>query len=207
MSKKIRIKNNMYTVITKEEYYSSKDFYDTMIGTIAIQEGDYVYPLVRRSNEYGYHPGPVIDTFYVPEEEQDLFHKNNITDYTKAENIKQYIEMVNKFSQEEYQVLTSPDNIDIPRISRDDEPVMKILKGAVIKKRIDLDKYQERIGSTYQNDKRLFKGKSITLPKFINIANALDLKVTMTVEDKAPNVANPMGEKIVMELTGGSEDE
>lgn len=203
MSRKMKVENRMYTVVTPEEYHSNSDLYDSMVGTIAVEVEGYVYPLVKKPNEYGYHPKGAIDTFYVPEDIKEEFNAENITDYNKANNIHDYIEMVNQYNAQEYQVLVNPDNIFTPSISRDDEPQMKALKAAILKKNIDLDKYQDRIGPTYQNDKRLFKGKSITFPKLTNIANAIDLKVTLIIEDAGPNVPNPMGEKIVIDITGG----
>ena len=80
---------------------------------------------------------------------------------------------------------------------------MKALKTAVLEKRIDLDKYEPRFGSNYNNDKRLFNKNTISLSMTKRLCEALDIKATLILEDKSPDVPNPIGRTIKVDLTGG----
>ena len=77
------------------------------------------------------------------------------------------------------------------------------LKKAVTTKHIDLDKYESRFGSNYANDKRLFNKPTISMQMLTRVCNALDIKATLTLEDQAGDIANPMGpeNKMSIELT------
>lgn len=57
--------------------------------------------------------------------------------------------------------------------------------------------------ANFNNDKRLIKKSSITFGKLRNICNALDIKATLTLEDKDDEVPNPMKTKINVCLTDG----
>ena len=75
------------------------------------------------------------------------------------------------------------------------------LKEAVIAKNIDLDKYEQRFGVNYNNDKRLFNRNTITMSKLKTMFDVLDMKATLIIEDKSEEVPNPMGKKIIVDLT------
>ena len=47
----------------------------------------------------------------------------------------------------------------------------------------------------------------MTQSKIRNHCNALDIKCTMILEDANPNVPNPMGRTIVIDVTGGNRTE
>ena len=83
---------------------------------------------------------------------------------------------------------------------------MKGMKEAVIAKNIDLDKYEHRFGSNYNNDKRLFNKNNISLPMIKRLSKALDMKATLILEDASPDVPNPIGKKIVIDVIGNDED-
>ena len=55
----------------------------------------------------------------------------------------------------------------------------------------------------YANDIRLLNKESLSLAKLKTFAKNLDMKVSIVVEDKAPNVPNPIGDKIVIDIVGG----
>ena len=46
----------------------------------------------------------------------------------------------------------------------------------------------------------------ISLDKLVSIANNMDIKVTLTLEDKNKNIPNPMNDKIVVQLTSEEEE-
>ena len=85
---------------------------------------------------------------------------------------------------------------------------MRGLKDAMISKNFDLDKYQDRFGLNYPNDKRRMNKDDISLKMLRRIAANTDIEVTMTFRDKSPDVPNPMGREITVNITGdGIDDE
>ena len=103
--------------------------------------------------------------------------------------------------------MTSPDNITVPNISSLDSPEMRGLKEAIIAKHIDFDKYSDRFGSNFANDKRILKTNSITQKMLKRILRNIDVKATLILEDTSPNVANTMGKKIEIDITENGEEE
>ena len=91
----------------------------------------------------------------------------------------------------------------MPKIFDDDSAEMKALKNAVLDKQIDLDKYEPRFGSNYNNDKRLFNKSTISLAMLKRVCDALDIEATLTLTDKSDDVPNPIGRTIEVKLTGG----
>jgi hypothetical protein len=173
----------------------------------AILGGDgYVYP-VRNQMESG-KPGVFItgglDIFNAPQTEQEKseFSVDNIIDFGKAENMRDLMQCKQMLNQAERSIITTVDNLFTPDIGENDTPQMRAMKEAVIAKGIDLDKYESRLGPNFNNDKRLFKREDITIGKIRTIAEALDMKVTLIIEDTDPNVPNPIGKTIVAQITG-----
>ncbi len=131
---------------------------------------------------------------------------NHIVDFTKAEDIRGIIKAESKLRNLEVSRLTTIDNICAPRIRPDDAPEMVGLKKAIIQKHIDLDKYEQRFGDNYNNDRRLLEKDNITLTKLKTFAKALDMKLTLTFEDSGKNVPNPIGEPIRVTVIGGEDE-
>ena len=125
-------------------------------------------------------------------------------------NVSNMEELLRKQSQVrdiEKEILTSVDDITTPNISSLDSPEMKIVKQAIIKKHMDINKYADRFGSNFANDKRILKTNSITQKMMKRILSNIDVKATLILEDASPDVANPMGEKIEIVITDNLEDE
>ena len=207
--RKAKIEDTIYDVITVQEYDSNPSFYKS--GPTAIDGGDgYLYPV--RNNPRDTRPGFIdegyIQFFNSPQgRECPIYSAKNIIDFSKASCIKDVIESQTKLANAERAILTNIDNVFVPPVSADDTPEMSLLKRAIIDKEIDIDKYEPRFGPNYNNDKRLIKKNSITFGKLRNICNALDIKATLIMENKDPNVPNPMKEKIEICLTNGFEDD
>ena len=72
-------------------------------------------------------------------------------------------------------------------------------------KNIDINKYEQRFGKNFNNDKRLFNNPTISLSKLETIAKALDMKLTLVIEDDNASVPNPMGDKVVIDLIPGDD--
>lgn len=211
--REIFIDGTMYEVEDSARYIKNPDAY--LAGHIALDFGlDMIYPVVSATSQL---PGVVIKNkspfarVIMPEQNIDQYSRDNIIDYTKADSFKSFIEKQNMVRELEREVLTSPDNIYTPPEDEKDTPAMKALKEAVVEKHIDLDKYEQRFGSNYNNDKRIFNKNNISLPMLVRMCNGLDIKATLTLEDQkidgVDEPANPIGRVISVELTSGNDQE
>lgn len=213
--KEILIQGRLYEVTTIEQYSKCPDAF--LNGYVALDVGQqYILPVVPANSQA---PGITLRKnapfSYAREPEGEIaeqYERKNVIDYTKADTFKSFVETQNMVRELEKDILTSPDNIYVPPQDVNDSPAMKALKEAVVKKHIDLDKYEPRLGSNYNNDKRIFNKNNISLPMTVRMCNALDIKATLVLEDQIPKdggeVPNPIGEVISVELTsGGRTDE
>ena len=204
---KARIDNYIYDVVSLAEYNSNPNLYRGQFVAVDLHDG-YLYPL--RNNPNDQRPG-MIDVgqaqfFNRPMGNQcPMYSSQNIIDFSKASSTKDVIEAQAKLAKEEKAILTSIDNIFTPPTSPDDTPEMSLLKEAITKKHIDIDKYEQRFGSNYNNDKRLLKKNNITFGKMRNVCRNLDIKATLVLEDKNGDVPNPMNDRIQICLTDGFE--
>lgn len=201
--RKVKINNRLYDVVDLKDYIDHKENYTSSYTAIHDKDLGLVLPIrTRYDDQPGVYVTDIAGYFNVPEEEESKeYSDNNIIDFSNVENIKQCIEKSNAVRDLEREILTSPDNIFRPRVTDDDFPEMKALKAAVIDKNIDLDKYEPRFGSNYNNDKRLFTKTNISLPMMKRVCNALDIKATLVLENKDDQVPNPMSEPISVVLT------
>jgi hypothetical protein len=206
---KAKICDTLYDVISYDELVANKDVYLGYIGRVAVDPNDgIIYPL---RNPTDIRPGCYVMGGIIilkPPYGADaaFYNSSNVINFSQAKNYKEIIEAQDKLNKAERSILTTIDSVTLPEIGDNDTPAMKALKQAIINKHIDLDKYDYRFGAeNYPNDKRLLKRNSITLPKLMTYANALDIAVTLTLEDKSGDVPNPMGGPIVAQLNGKNE--
>ena len=201
MQSKAKIKNVMYDVCTLEQYTQNPNQY--LKNHTAIVEGDYLYPVVSATQiGPGVHVNPgMISYFQTPTDNIEEYKKENAIRFDDVKDIATMIDKLEAVKKIEDDVLTSADNIFSVKIKPGDTPEMVALKTAVNEKKIDLDKYEHRFGSNYHNDKRLFNKPSISLGMLKRVTSALDMQVTMTIED-APDAPNPIGRKIEVQLNG-----
>lgn len=205
--KKAKINDKLFDVVSISEYNKNPDMY--ISDSTAIENDGLLYP-IKKTMDNGkpgmFHTDPANFFISPSEEERSLYSSDNIIDFN-GESIKDIIIAQTKLKSAERTILTSIDNLFIPHIDQDDEPEMKALKEAIICKNIDIDKYANRFGKNFPNDKRILKKDSITMTKLKSVMEALDMKGTIIIEDKDPNVPNPIGKKIIAELTlRGDED-
>lgn len=201
MQSKAKIKNVMYDVCTLEQYTQNPNQY--LKNHTAIVEGDYLYPVLSATQiGPGVHVNPgMISYFQTPTDNIEEYKKENAIRFDDVKDIATMIDKLEAVKKIEDDVLTSADNIFSVKIKPGDTPEMVALKTAVNEKKIDLDKYEHRFGSNYHNDKRLFNKPSISLGMLKRVTSALDMQVTMTIED-APDAPNPIGRKIEVQLNG-----
>lgn len=201
MIKKAKIDDKIVDVVSFESYVQNKTSYPP--NYTAVEFEDVILPIRRRSDTRPgvYNHGPMTHIIKPIEEEHEDYSIVNMIDFDNISSIKEVIEKQSALRSMERTILTTKDNIFTPSIGDNDSPEMAALKEAVIDKRIDLDKYEQRFGPNYNNDKRLFTKDSITLVKLKSIANALDMSLTLIIKDKSPDVPNPIGREIVANLT------
>lgn len=201
MQSKAKIKNVMYDVCTLEQYTQNPNQY--LKNHTAIVEGDYLYPVLSATQiGPGVHVNPgMISYFQTPTDNIEEYKKENAIRFDDVKDIATMIDKLEAVKKIEDDVLTSADNVFSVKIKPGDTPEMVALKTAVNEKKIDLDKYEHRFGSNYHNDKRLFNKPSISLGMLKRVTSALDMQVTMTIED-APDAPNPIGRKIEVQLNG-----
>lgn len=207
MVSKAKIDDRIYDVVNFDDYVANPSAYDSNF--TAIVEGDTLYPIRGRNDTRpGLYPGNPFYRYVDPEEdEKKRYSSENIIDFDDVKSIKDVIEKQNKIKNAENAILTTVDNVFIPRIDENDSPEMVALKQAVIAKEIDLDKYEQRFGPNFNNDKRLFNRNTITLTKLKTMFDVLDMKATMIIEDKSPDVPNPIGRQVIVDLTNNTTDE
>lgn len=208
MNKKMRIKDKIYDVTTIEEYNKFRDAYIPQYTAIHDENTNLVLPV---KNRYENGPGIVVGSgvSYIEEpveEEKHEYSGEAIIDFDNSKNIHDMMQKQKAVRTLERDILTSPDNIFTPKIFDDDSAEMKALKNAVLDKQIDLDKYEPRFGSNYNNDKRLFNKSTISLAMLKRVCDALDIEATLTLSDKSDDVPNPIGRTIQVKLTGGGSD-
>lgn len=196
-------------VITPETFHKKEDYYKQ--NDTGIQQGGYVYP-VRNCYDptvVGFYPGPVFDRYVRPsEEQQEVFSDSHVTDFSNADTLEAVMLLQDKLNKDQKEYLTTPDNVFRPIIDDvNDSPIMIGLKQSVIDKNIDINRYAHRFGINFNNDKRQLNKGDISINKFTYIADKLDMKATLIIEDKNPNVPNPIGHKIVVDLISTGDDE
>lgn len=206
----IMIDGKLMEVAPIDKYIKNPNAY--LGGYTAIDAGlPYIYPVISINST---KPGVVIRKnapfVYVrkpQEEEAEQYKRDNMIDYSKARNYREFLEAQNMVRELEKDILTSPDSIYTPPEDPEDSAAMTAMKQAVTEKHIDLDKYEPRFGANYNNDKRTFNKNTISLAKIIRICNALDIKATLTLEDQMDEDGNmppnPIGRAISVELTSG----
>lgn len=204
--KKARVSNHIVDVIPLEELYANPNRYPA--GYNAVIKDDMVFPIRNKSDDKPgvYLCGPIAKYIYPhPNDTDDYSVIKNVIDFNHVESIRDVIEKQDALNSMERTLLTTVtvDNIFVPPIMPTDGPEMKAMKQAVIAKQIDLEKYESRMGANYNNDRRLFNRPNMTLAKMISMADVFDMKLTLTISDKSPDVPNPIGTVITVDLTDG----
>lgn len=202
--RRANIDGKLYNVIEYEEFCNTKDTNNNI--STAIQIDDTLLPIrITNDNKPGIRIGKVINKVILPDPEDEQYKASNIIDLGNTKTMKELIDKQVQLRNIEEEILTSPDNITIPNISKEDSPEMRGLKEAIIEKHIDFDKYGDRFGDNFANDKRVIKGNTITQKMLKRILKNIDVKATLILEDTSPDVPNPIGKKIVINITDDDE--
>lgn len=209
MDKRGIIDGKMVTVDTFDNIIKGRQELRNNYIAIEDKERKIALPLRAKSdNRPGAYMGKLFTKFIYPDEDEfDAYSMENVVDLDQTKSMSELISKNNRIKELESINVKVSEGGKVTFIQPDenDTPEMSILKQAINLKRIDLDKYENRFDGNYNNDKRLFFKNSMSIQKIKSSANALDMKVTMIIEDKNPNVPNPIGKRLIAEITGGTE--
>lgn len=210
--KKAKINGKLTTVTSLDAYRENPDSYFLGLTAIEFDDLGVVLPVKGKYEKgVGITVGTLFSRITMPsEEERPQYSVDNIIDLSNVNNIKELMEKQELVRDIEYEMLTTIESKFSPTISDDDSPAMKAMKTAVIEKGIDINKYADRFGSNFNNDKRQFGKKTISMQMLERLCKGLDIKATLTLEDKDAGVPNPIKRKITVDLTeqqGGDVDD
>ncbi len=208
-AKRAKIDNKLYNVVSPETYCKSPEIYPNY--RTAIETGDYVLPLINKTDDktgtvYG---GMVFEIREQNQGDLDNYRKENIVMYDlgNSKDMGDLIRKQERIAEANKEIMETVDNIYVPCRNEDDTPEMIIFKDALEAKHMDISKYipaiENALGSKFGNDKRLLNQTDITLKKLKGFADGLDMKLTLIIEDKNPNVPNPIGRRLVAVINNG----
>lgn len=206
--KKAKINGRVTTVVTPKEALE-QDIYQNKFTSVEVCGN--ILP-VKTSYDptspgfYIMNNGLVGKIIYPNDNDKEEYSIDNAIDFSNISSMKELIQKQEEVKRMESEVLSNSDNLFKPIAKENDSPEMKAVKEAVCLKNIDLDAYADRFGENYNNEKRLLKGSSITLSKIKSICSKLDMKCSLTISDAGPNVPNPIGKDITVEICGYDED-
>lgn len=207
--KKAVINNRVTTVISVQEVLKNPIFQNKFT---SVEVDDVILPV---KNSYD----PTSPGFYIMgggkigkiikpnSEDYEEYSSKHAIDFSDIKSMKELISKQEEVKKLEADTLSNSDNLFKPIVKDNDSPEMKALKEAICLKNIDIDAYADRFGDNYNNDKRLLKGSSITSSKMKSICNNLDMKVTLVITDTSPNVPNPIGKSISVDICGYNDNE
>lgn len=181
--------------------------------SLAIHYGNFILPfrMTTTSNKPGAYFNGLFISFIFPTipEEIEVYSDTHLARFGNASTFRDIVEAREKIDKDEYNHLVSKDNIFVPNIDEiNDSPLMIALKTAVTNKSCNINNYSERFGQDFNNDRRKFNSNDITAAKYSSIGGNMDIRTTLIVEDMNPNVANPMGNRLILTWVGdGNNDE
>lgn len=206
MLQKMIIGSTTYDVVKFETIAHNPDLVDSHTA-FNIDDG-YIYPFRNKTDTRPgvYDLGPFYK-FVKPqtEEEKEAYSADKMIDFSDSESILDVMSKQAALMNQERTILTTVDNKFIADIGPNDTPHTKALKQAINDKGIDIDKYEGRFGANFNNDRRLLKKSDITMNKFITFLEKMDLTATLTIKDASPDVPNPMGHEITVNLIPADE--
>jgi len=204
--KKCSVNGQIMDVITEEEFRKNPQIY--INNNTAVINGNTVYPI--RSGIKLNSPGVYNRGFmyrYVEPQIQEDYSASKVIDFDNARNMSELIEKNNVYQDMEREILTSPDNLYQPKARPDDSVEVIAMKESICDKNFDINKYKDRFGDSFNNDKRALDLPRMSLPKMVRMCNNLDIKLEIILSNASDDVANPMSKEIRYELTKSNIDE
>lgn len=199
----------IYDMVDYDEYGAHPNRYlgRTDVG-ITVERDDKKMVLPLRSAYNGnpispgvYNAGAVDFTIYPDKQTEDKYVPSNVIEIKNNMDIASMVKTSEEIKRIDEPFITTPDNITKVNIQDNDQPEMKALKMAINEKNIDMDKYANRFGDNYNNDKRQLKNNGVTLNIIKRFCKNMDMECVLTLKDANPNVPNPIGKEISISLT------
>lgn len=206
--KLVNIKGTQYGVFSEEYYQSHMDILkdDTHCAIEINRNGKNLILPIQDNLNSNETPG-VYSTdgnigliIYPSEEEESSYMPTGddvlvFNDHTSLQSLsdakKKLDESINKLIE-----TTDGSSIYKPPLLESDSAEMRAMKECIIAKNIDLDKYKDRFGANYPNDKRKLKDDNITLNMISRMCENLDIRLDLVFSDANGEIPNPM-DKIV----------
>lgn len=207
--KKAKVNGRVTTVVTPEEALNNSLYQDKFS---SVEINNTILPVKKVYDPsspgfYLFNNAKIGKIIYPNEEDINEYSSSNAIDFSNIQSMRELINKQEEVKRMESEVLSNSDNLFKPIPKENDAPEMRALKEAICTKNIDIDVYADRFLDNFNNDKRLLKGSSITISKMKSICNKLDLKVTLTISDTSPDVPNPMGKEISVDICGYNYDD
>lgn len=212
---KAAVNGQVVDVIDYEEYAKHIDSYK-MRSDVAIPVNmngkEILLPLKGEYNSNVTVPGiynaGCVDFLIYPDEAfTERYIPKDFISMSNTDSIKELIKNGDAARKLDEPFITSPDSITNIPVKDTDQPEMKGLKMALNAKNIDIDKYAQRFGDNFPNDKRQLKNSNATLKIIKRFCENCDMEVTLTFKDKSPDVPNPMNTEITVSLTENDIDD
>ena len=204
--KKIKINNRILNVTDMNDFTKNYEAYNPKLTAIERPDGTVLPVRSKTDTEPGIYytsPESMVSTVVKPQEGDDEYTTKDIIDLSNPKDIAEIIHKNQLIKDIQNEIMTTPENVLMLKISNNDTPEMRALKDAINSKQVDKRMYEDRF-SQFQNDMRLLKGNKITLGKLVSICNAFDIRAELTLKD-AEDVPNPMNKEIKIDLTGVGE--
>ena len=210
--KNYSIDDRFINVITADEYASCQDIYPA--GSAAIEkekDGTTYYLPIRSTTDSapGFYPAGncVAFTKYPEVGDNTYSDPSKLVDFSNTKDMKELMDKQNQFRDLEYEMLCTPGDVLVAPYLPTDTPLMRGFKEAINAKGIVAINYKERMGANYSNDIRKVKEDDITIKMASRMAKSLDEEMILIIRDTSPDVANPIGREIVINITGGGDVE
>lgn len=166
-----------------------------------------VYPSADKDgNKYAF--------LHFPETEQEkkeyIPDKEHLVDFKDADGIQELMNMTDTLNKSINQYLETDinsGNIYRAKIGEFDSPEMKGLKQSLTAKNMEIDKYGEKFGANWANDKRKLNDDNITMFLLKRMCKNFDIDIDLVFRDHSPDVPNAMGKTITVNLVPGIKDE
>lgn len=204
--KHLKTPSALLDVVSYDEYCEHKDLYANARTAIEVECNGEIKALPYKkkgSSGPGVYDEGIISFIVEPNNDDDRFDQKNIINLSDVKDSREYYEKQKLVKELEAEILTNPDNVTKLPIGENDTEEMIGLKESLNAKNFDFDKYADRFGSNFPNEKRLIKGEKISIDKLKNIAEKTDIEVEIIFRDVSPDIPNPIGREIRKVITKG----
>lgn len=204
------IDGKIYDVMDEKDYGYVPYYGDSL----ALKVNDFILPIrdgrLTAQSKPGVYFNGLFRQYVFPRNEAESFDYSTIhlAYFVTAGTFQEVLAAKEKLEKDEYRHLVSTGHKFAPPVDEiNDSPLMVGLKRSVTEKQCDINRYAEKFGPDFNNDRRKFNGKDITAAKYSSISRNMDIRTTLIIEDMNPEVANPMGNRLVITWVGDGKND